>query len=101
MDDQTPTFSSPFNEDGTNNRYIVRFKSGSKTYRSRMRRAQRQRTAGRVASSSSPDDKLLKFGSFLPDDNAEVLLLNSQDEVKAWSEKDDVEYVELGKFHST
>ena len=93
-----PTFQSQPDPDENTNRYIVKFKAGSAEFQPRMQQASRQHSAGNLRSSvATPDNQLLAFGSFLPKENAEVVYLSSEEEVKSWENKDDVEYVELGK----
>ena len=112
-----PTFSGPppltrqgpqQNDDESNNRYIIKFKRGSAEFEERMSRARRKYLSSAGSSSknlrntetetSVVDDALLTYGSFLPKDNAEVVYLNSVEEVKKWNEKDEVELVEHGMY---
>ena len=65
-----------------------------------MQHAIKKQSKGKLRmSASSVDGQLLTAGSFMPKENAEVVYLNSEEETKQWSEKDDVEYVEHGMFH--
>lgn len=95
---QMPTFQTPPVDQAAIpvNRYIVKYKEDSKEFKSRMNQAARKKSNGNLRLAGAPDDQLLASGGFLPKDNAEVIYLNSDEEVKEWNEKDDVEYVELG-----
>jgi len=94
---QTPSFQSPQVQSflANENRYIVKYKPGSKDFQARMQHAIKKQSKGKLRmSASSVDGQLLTAGSFMPKENAEVVYLNSEEEIKQWSEKDDVEYVE-------
>lgn len=82
------------------NRYIVKFKDGSTELEARMQRAINRDRVENLRNPPSSEELSFAFGSFLPKENAEVLYLDSEEEVKMWEEKDDVEYVELDtKIH--
>ena len=89
---QTATFQSPPHQEQATNRYVVKFKAGSKEFETRMQQAASQHSGRKLRKSAA-------FGTFLPKENAEVLYLNSDQEVEEWKAKDDVEYVEPGKAH--
>ena len=99
--EQMPTFQSPTHQNQATNRYIVKFKAGSKEFKTRMQQAARQHSGRKLRKSAAAgsDEYYLTFGSFLPKENAEVLYLNSDQEVEEWKGKDDIEYVEPGKAH--
>ncbi len=106
MDDiterQTPSFPTPAVESflANENRYIVKYKPGSKEFQTRMKRAARKQARGKLRKTAFSDDaSLFTAGSFMPKDNAEIVYLNSEEEVKQWNERDDVEYVEHGTLH--
>ena len=89
-------------EEEVNNRYIVKFKPGSRLYKKRMRQAGRKFVAKtnnlrKRNKMNTPNDIFLLYGRFLPQDDAEVFYLNSDEEVKVWQDNDDVEYVEPGE----
>lgn len=72
------------NEEGQH-RYIVKFKDTPDN----LARARRME-------SRALEEQLINI---LPDDNAEVLKLSTEDEVHSWEEREDVEYVEKGKSY--
>ena len=71
------------NEEGRH-RYIVKFKDTPDN----LARARRME-------SRALEEQLINI---LPEDNAEVLKLTTEDEVHSWEERDDVDYVEKGKI---
>lgn len=90
-----PTFDFSEVKEGKNAaRYIVKYKPGSNLYESRMKAA--ARNPKRVQDM----DPLFTFGSFIPQENAEVVLIPNINELERWENNDDVEYVEAGKWHS-
>ena len=97
---QPPTFpGQPVDgQDEVTKRYIVKFKAGSKELKKRMKKAARQRSGANLRKPGDGASSSDAFGTFLPKDNAEVIYLSSEEDAKKWNEKDDVEYVELGKF---
>ena len=95
-DPDTATFQIPDDQEENTNRYIVKYKAGSKVFKKRMRKASNRQAAKNLRKRVSPDEMFLAYGRFLPQDDAEVLYLNSDEEIRTWEEKDDVEYVELG-----
>ncbi len=102
QENSLPTFPSireRQNSDGASiNRYIVKFKDGSPELMTRMQQASDQNDFELLSTFANPNEQPFASGNFLPKDNAEVLYLNSEEEVKIWEENDDVEYVELGEF---
>jgi hypothetical protein len=77
-------------EDEDEHRYIVKFKQGSALFKERIDNARRNLS---VAPGSSLDD------NFLIPENAEVMILSSDEEVSSMANNGDVEYVERGKRH--
>lgn len=100
-------------------RYIVKYKKGSSDYNARLKNAKdnakrgqgngnggqgrgnsgQQGNRGKTRNSPAVQERgngLLRFGSFLPRENAEVVFLDSDNE-KRYKQRDDVEYVELGE----
>ena len=68
-------------------RYIVKFKD----------------TADGIARARRMESRALESQliDILSDDNAEVMKLMTEEEVREWEERDDVEYVEKGKNYKT
>ena len=98
---QVPTFQGQPHQGQVTNRYIVKFKAGSTEFKTRMQQAARQSSGANLrksAAAAGSNENHLAFGNFLPKENAEVLYLDSEEDVKAWNNKGDVEYVELGKL---
>lgn len=93
-----PTFSPP-SDDKLSTRYIVKYKNGSLDYKMRLQIAAREALNGEALDSVSSiqDLKLLDYGKFLPKANAEIMYFNSEEAIKTYEDKEDVEYVELGK----
>ena len=75
--------SSEENED----RYIVKYAENSTLFVKRLEDARRKL--------SDSGGKNLRY--FLPAEKAEVMYLESVEEVRVWEENDEVEYVELGE----
>lgn len=63
-----------------------------------MGRASKRYRTNNLRKRNAPDDMFLTYGSFLPQDNAEVVYLNSEEEIQEWEGKDDVKYVERGEL---
>ncbi len=75
-------------------KYIVKFKDDSSDYVSRMQRAhvESNRDAYSIFGYTS-----VEFGNFIPKDKVEVMNI-APDKLRHWEERQDVEYVELGKI---
>lgn len=73
-------------------RYIVRFKNDSSSYIQRMETASLSTSVSMDISSASRNNP--GFGSFLPQDYAEVMNLDEK-EAEDWEQREDVEFVEL------
>ena len=92
-----PSFSS-LSDDGPSTRYIVKYKDESLEYQIRLQSAIEGLSGEDLDSFSSPQGiQLLDHGKFLPKANAEIMYFKSEEEIQAYEEKEDVEYVELGK----
>jgi len=70
----------------TEHRYIIKYRDGSRQLQEKMKVAAQQTN---LRGSEANID-----AQFLPIDNAQVVVLSSEEEVEAWQEKDEVEYVE-------
>ena len=106
LDDNNPSFALEYDMEPSHTRYIVKYKPGSKEFEERMHRARRRLSSSdnlrrtTTTSSSGDDTALLTYGSFLPKDFAEVVYMDSDDELKKWNEKEDVEFIEPGMYTS-
>mmetsp|Transcript_7921 Transcript_7921/g.11773 ORF Transcript_7921/g.11773 Transcript_7921/m.11773 type:complete len:123 (+) Transcript_7921:94-462(+) len=93
-----PTFSSR-SDDELSTRYIVKYKDESLEYKIRLQNAKEGVNEEALDLFSSPQGiQLLDHGKFLPKANAEIMYFKSEEEINAYEEKEDVEYVELGKM---
>ncbi len=67
-------------------RFMIKFKKNSKVFSARMENARRKL-----------GDKSTKFlDEFIPEDNIEVLYLETEEDVRSWENSDEVEIVEKG-----
>uniref|UniRef100_A0A7S3QG82 subtilisin n=1 Tax=Chaetoceros debilis TaxID=122233 RepID=A0A7S3QG82_9STRA len=90
-----PTFSSR-SDDELSTRYIVKYKDESLEYKIRLQNAKEGVNEEALDLFSSPQGiQLLDHGKFLPKANAEIMYFKSEEEINAYEEKEDVEYVEL------
>ncbi len=87
-EDTNGTLSTNINDE-ENVRYIVKFKEGSNLYKQRLDEHRRRKM--------TEDHADLK-DYFLVPDNAEVMILRTEEEVKNMVENEEVEYVEKGKM---
>ena len=85
-------------DDELSTRYIVKYKDESLEYKIRLQNAKEGVNEEALDLFSSPQGiQLLDHGMFLPKANAEIMYFKSEEEINAYEEKEDVEYVELGK----
>ena len=85
-------------DDELSTRYIVKYKDESLEYKIRLQNAKEGVNEEALDLFSSPQGiQLLDHGKFLPKANAEIMYFKSEEEINAYEEKEDVEYVELGK----
>lgn len=73
-------------------RYIVKFKSGSQLYNQHL--AEGAKAPYPQGDEVNVDTMLLQYGRFLPKANAEVVYLDSEEDVRAYERMKDVEYVQ-------
>lgn len=81
-------------------RFIVKYKDGSKELIDKIKNAT-EGEAGSIASSNTSGRRLTEdeiYRSLLLRDNAEVVTLDSDEELLEWKKKKSVEYIEEGEF---
>ncbi len=76
-------------------RYIVKYKSGSKTYQEKLANAAKEQPYP-SKNEGSVDTNLLLYGRFIPKANAEVVYFSSDVEAKEYEKMGDVEFIEQG-----
>lgn len=87
-------------DEESNYRYIVKYKKNSKEFQQRLQTAKYEadHMPPGISQLNTVQDEFLEVGRFIPKDDAEVVYIHSEEEMQAWNEKEEVEYVELGKF---